>query len=1364
MAAEEVGSGFIEVNLNIQSGEANRVNAALKSSIKDVTSKVNISINQGDLSRVNNEIKSKIKNTNAAVGVSLDQTSLRTVQAKITDTFRRHTTAAVDISIEQTSLRLAQTRIAELARARRAKISVDVDEGGAEAKLARLSRNRKTEIKADVDKGIFSRIEGMFGMSGGKSGKGFGSAFQNAGESILSTLPGKLESLFTGGGGGGGGAGGVIAAGVLDALYQGLNVGLPAIGAMISGALMAAVGTFGLVAAFMAVKDDPRIKGALQGLQDQFKGIFDQKTKDFIVNQFAPAFNTLSKTLKENAPFIQQIVEAGSKFAGPIADGLKMLADGIIQPLARLMQSQFMKDIMNILAQGIGKIGESVGKIFDKFLKDPKAMEGAKLGLQNLLQIIRWLIDQAGTFLIKMSEMWAALNKKGADGKSTMDKVSDAFTNIGHVLQTIWGIIKPILDAFNKTLGDVFGLIVAIFKGNWSEAGQKAFQIIKDIWNFWLTVMNSWWNAVKGVYGKLAAVVWAALQHLWDVIMDFFKNIGAGLQGWGTNIMNWWNNTLRWLSGLWDWLWAHSIGIVIGFTQQTINMFAGWGQNIMNWWNNTLRWLAGLWDWLWAHSLGAIIGFTQQTVVMITNWGQNIMNWWGNMLHWISAMWDDSWKWVHDTALNWWHNILAFVQGWWTNVKNWFDDSLRWIKDKWNEAWGQIKKFFTDIWDTILNWFHEKWEGLKADFHRDLEWLKAKWNEAWQQIKDFFVGIWNDIKQWITDRWNDIKTVFGDALHWVEDKWNSTWKNVQTFFHNVMQAVHHDVAHAINNIIGVINKGGDVLNSVMGAVGIDFKVGKMDPIEEPPMPPGFAIGGKVVWAADGGPMNGPGTGTSDSMLARVSNGEFVHTAEHYRKHKPLIDAIHQDRLPAMGLQGYAAGGRVKKIWRGANGDNEGLMNEHQNHVHVALQVPVSHDTTANPAIVAALRPSGQPLNPVSGYRASDPETGNKGYHVQGLATDFGGFNQDALATFVGTLPNVLELIHRSASADYGIFSGGGGGGSSMNQWLAKGWEAFLKDDLSVAQAKMTEGMSFTPYDTTNPVGSAVSAIGAAVKAVNATKAAFAPISGDSPKLGTLGAPTGVVAGGYSGQDKPGIKSMNAIIKKKYDAAVAAAAAAAASAGSGALGSLGPDAGNIQQTALATAKGLGANARVILALFEAANVESNWTNSRAHTDHASEGFLQQQVGMGWGTSDQIANIPFATGSFVKRAMAAGGGGSAGSLAQSVQQSGFPGRYDQARGLAISQLAALGYAGPFTGFDNGGWMQPGWNYNGGGQPEMALNEHQGAALEKRIAGDDSSPQMISVSVYLDGEIVDQKIEAAVDSNNAATVNALRRGRRR
>lgn len=72
-----------------------------------------------------------------------------------------------------------------------------------------------------------------------------------------------------------------------------------------------------------------------------------------------------------------------------------------------------------------------------------------------------------------------------------------------------------------------------------------------------------------------------------------------------------------------------------------------------------------------------------------------------------------------------------------------------------------------------------------------------------------------------------------------------------------------------------------------------------------------ANGGPIGRHAGGGRISGPGTGTSDSILSWLSNGEFVVRAAAVKKYGlDLLYALNGMRLPKKLLEGFAGGGAV----------------------------------------------------------------------------------------------------------------------------------------------------------------------------------------------------------------------------------------------------------------------------------------------------------------------------------------------------------------------------------------------------------------------------------------------------------------------
>ena len=64
--------------------------------------------------------------------------------------------------------------------------------------------------------------------------------------------------------------------------------------------------------------------------------------------------------------------------------------------------------------------------------------------------------------------------------------------------------------------------------------------------------------------------------------------------------------------------------------------------------------------------------------------------------------------------------------------------------------------------------------------------------------------------------------------------------------------------------------------------------------------------------AGGGLFSGAGTGTSDSNLAMIGNGEFIVKARQTDKYLDLLEAINNDTLPAFANGGRNGGGIVRR--------------------------------------------------------------------------------------------------------------------------------------------------------------------------------------------------------------------------------------------------------------------------------------------------------------------------------------------------------------------------------------------------------------------------------------------------------------------
>lgn len=104
---------------------------------------------------------------------------------------------------------------------------------------------------------------------------------------------------------------------------------------------------------------------------------------------------------------------------------------------------------------------------------------------------------------------------------------------------------------------------------------------------------------------------------------------------------------------------------------------------------------------------------------------------------------------------------------------------------------------------------------------------------------------------------------------------------------------------------------GEIFSNVLKQIGSQFLQSGLNALFGGGATGGFGLFGGLFGFAEGGKVRGAGTGTSDSIPALLSNGEFVVKASSAAKHAALLEAINEDRLSNAGsVAKFADGGRV----------------------------------------------------------------------------------------------------------------------------------------------------------------------------------------------------------------------------------------------------------------------------------------------------------------------------------------------------------------------------------------------------------------------------------------------------------------------
>jgi hypothetical protein len=303
------------------------------------------------------------------------------------------------------------------------------------------------------------------------------------------------------------------------------------------------------------------------------------------------------------------------------------------------------------------------------------------------------------------------------------------------------------------------------------------------------------------------------------------------------------------------------------------------------------------------------------------------------------------------------------------------------VKDATAAAWAFLQPILASIWDYITNtlvpaflgFWHSviepAWAGIRTAVAVAWEIIRVIFAAVVSFVRDVLVPafktyllpeiqlVWNLVKVAIELAWSVLQVIFkaivlfvrevlGPIFRWLYDNvikpvWDTISSAISTAWNNVIKPVLQTLGDFISNTVApafragveaigkawskvmdiakapvrfiiqtVINEGIiDTWNKIAGWFGVD-------PVEHVKLPDGFASGGL---------LRGRGTGTSDDILARVSNGEYVvRAAAVDALGVNFLDVINQaDRLDLAGdpsrlvIRGaFAEGGAVQatKAW------------------------------------------------------------------------------------------------------------------------------------------------------------------------------------------------------------------------------------------------------------------------------------------------------------------------------------------------------------------------------------------------------------------------------------------------------------------
>lgn len=600
--------------------------------------------------------------------------------------------------------------------------------------------------------------------------------------------------------------------------------------------------------------------------------------------------DSLSMISESGVPILSGLAE---KFGVPIDQVKKMASEGKIN----------ITDVMDVMQNGTG----------ETFQKMMKAGDEASQSFGNQWKIAKDnVVNAVGDAMIPMLDKLAPMIKPIADALvKGIEKLPAILSTVVGLFKEWWPILATVVGgiaAYSLTLKAIAigqavwnGLLIAqkfatagaAVQMRILNAAMKANPIGLIITAVTLLVagfilmykkvgwfrdgVNAAWAAIKVA---VAAVGNWFRDVLWPIMQAVWNGIVAGAK-WLWNIIKIaWNGIMFAVQAVVAWFQTYVLPIIKAVFNAIGAVFRWLWQNIAVPVFNGIKLIVTLW-WKGVKVIfNAVIAFVKNYLgpVFQLFWAL-IKTVWNGIKIAINAAWQFIKKYIFTPILNWINTKIVprfkFLQA---VLK------LVWVKIQYyiQVAWAFIKKH---IFQPIVNW-------INTHLAPKFRFLRDTVKNVWARIKSSISTVWRFVRDKVFNPLkNAISNSVPDAFEKGKDAIGKAWDKVKGIAKKPVKFVVDTVIN--KGIIGGFNK-------------IASKFG-VDEMPEFKLPKGFATGGRV---------SGPGTSTSDSIPARLSNNEHVLTAKDVKNLGGHSNVYALRRAAASGwTPGLATGGTLSDAAR-----------------------------------------------------------------------------------------------------------------------------------------------------------------------------------------------------------------------------------------------------------------------------------------------------------------------------------------------------------------------------------------------------------------------------------------------------------------
>lgn len=668
-----------------------------------------------------------------------------------------------------------------------------------------------------------------------------------------------------------------VASNVVPGMVATLKSATGAIGVL--PGIMAAVGA-GLAAVKVGTKG---FADAVTGTNEELAKLSpNARSAALAVRGLSGAWDAVQKST-QNALFkglAADIKTLGGKYLPVMKTGLTGVAAGLNEGtretaayLSRTTQVATVAGVFRDVKVATDEVGKSMSPL-TQILVDIVAVSAEFL--PNLAGGLGNAAQRAADFVNAARET-GRLREWISNGLSAIGDMGAKFADLWHLLKNIGAIVSGVFQQFTFGGNSMLDVLINITdtireNGEWMIpliAGLYGLVKVLGIVTAAMTLFNAVTksNPIGIIITAIAALV-AAFVILWNksaAFRDFFIGLWDAISG----AAKWaWENILK----------PAFAALVTAWHAVSSAFTAAWENGI----EPAIDAIAAAAMWLWRSVIQPVVDGISAAI----NFLKPVFELIGAVISFvfsaISGAAEILWaalKVVFDAIGIAWDILGAIIQAVWTIIIQ----PIFILIGKAFEALGFLIEL---IWESVIK---PVWDALMAV-------VEFVWNNvlkpvfdvigvAFRALGDAFSWVWDNLIRPVIDAFTNLFRGLQRIVEGVVDGIKSAWDKIAKIF-----------GTPVKWVVDVIWNSGIVKfwNWIADKIGL----GKLDTIDTSDWPS----------LAEGGKVRGRGGPKSDSILARVSNGEYVMPAAETAKYFPVLEAMRQGALP-----GFALGGVVGDV-------------------------------------------------------------------------------------------------------------------------------------------------------------------------------------------------------------------------------------------------------------------------------------------------------------------------------------------------------------------------------------------------------------------------------------------------------------------